>query len=389
MRVLHIVPSLDPKYGGPSRVIPGLCQALVEAGAQVETWTFRGPGQPETVGEHEDWPIRRFPPLPGTAGFPQLGFVRALQSSAADFDLVHLHALWNPKITVAAAVCRRAQVPYVISPHGMLQTVSLSVKWPAKRVFYRAFEKATIEGASAIHFLTEHEAEESTRLVPASMRKLIVANGIDPALGRGVEPGAFRRDYPQLQGKRLLLFLGRLHWSKGLELQLDMLSRLVRQMPEAVWVLVGPDVGEWSALSRQIRQRRLEPNVVWTGPLPWQSCLEALADADLFLLTSRHEAHSMAMNEALGMGVPVLLTPTVRFNAVEEWGAGQVVEADAEQFARTASAILSDAGLAAKMRLSAKRMAAELLAWPKVAEAMLRGYEAALGRVACVPACAR
>ncbi len=387
MRVLHIVPSLDPKHGGPSRTIPALCRALAEAGVEVELWTFRAPGQSETIGERVPWGVvRRFAPLPGTAEFPRPDFARELRRGLSGFDLAHLHALWNPKITVAAAACRRARVPYFISPHGMLQEVSLSVKGPLKRVYYQLFEKATIEGAAAIHFLTGHEAEDSARWTPPEMLQVIAPNGIDPGLGRGIQPGAFRNAHPQLQGRRVLLFLGRLHWSKGLDLQLEAITRLARQMPDVTWVLVGPDGGQWTRLSRQIRERGLSSQVLWTGPLPWRQCLEALADADLFLLTSRHEAHSVAMNEALGMGVPILLSDTVRFHAVEEWGAGRVA-ADAEQLAQAAADILSDANVAAAMRRAGTKMAAELLAWPKVADAMLRGYQTALGQGAGVPEC--
>ncbi|HSB74821.1 MAG TPA: glycosyltransferase [Terriglobales bacterium] len=387
MRVLQVVPSLDPKHGGPSRAIPLLCRALAEAGVEVELWTFRAPGQSETIGERVPWgAIRRFAPWPGTAEFPRTDFARELRHAVTGFDLVHLHALWNPKITVAAAACRRARVPYLISPHGMLQEVSVSVKGPLKRVYYRLFEKATLEGAAAVHFLTGHEAEESTRWTPAAMLQLIAPNGIDPGLGKGIQPGTFRNAHPQLHGRRLLLFLGRLHWSKGLDLQLETVARLARQMPDVTWVLVGPDGGQWSGLWRKVREHGLAAQVLWTGPLPWRQCLEALADADLFLLTSRHEAHSVAMNEALAMGVPVLLSDTVRFHAVEEWGAGRVA-ADADQLAQAAVEILSDGDLAAAMGRAGRKMASDLLAWPKVADAMLRGYRTLLGQGAGVPAC--
>ncbi|HVG32900.1 MAG TPA: glycosyltransferase [Pyrinomonadaceae bacterium] len=375
MRVLHVVPSLDPATGGPARSVPALCRALQAEGVTVSLYTFRPADAPVTVSSGETFPITYFKPFSTSRQLPSVNFYRRLRRDVLQYDLVHLHSLWNPAISLAALCCRRASVPYVLSPRGMLQSGAVRRKARLKSAYYRLWERDTVGHASALHFFTESEAAESEPFMSPNASFTVVRNGVDPDALKDVAAGQFRKAYPSLQGKRIALFLGRLHWSKGLGLQADALALLVREFPDLVWVLVGPDEGEWAHLSEQIARLGLTQHVLWTGPLSQSRCLEALKDADVFLLTSRHEAHSVAMNEALITGVPICLTDTVRFDEIEAYGAGRVVTADAKALANAVAEILNDPARAASMRLAGRRLATEHLAWPKVARAMIEVYE--------------
>src|SRR5207247_2141870 len=152
----------------------------------------------------------------------------------------------------------------------------------------------------------------------------------------------------------------------GLEVQARAMARVMRDDPDLRWVLVGPDGGAWRSLDGEIEALGLTSRVVWTGLLPHGQCLEAMADADVFLLTSRHEAHSVARNEGLAVGVPIVLTDTVQFDEVEGWGAGLVVSWEAERLAGAVRRILDSPAEAEAMRAAGRRAARERLAWPKV-----------------------
>jgi glycosyltransferase involved in cell wall biosynthesis len=278
-------------------------------------------------------------------------------------------------ISLAAFVCRQAGVPYVLSPRGMLQAMATRRKQALKWIYFWLCEQRTIAGARALHFFSDAELQDSQRFVNGTTRTVVVPSGVDPSLACNVERGQFRKAWPALRGKRIALFLGRLHWSKGLELQTQALALLAKEFRDLVWVLIGPDEGAYDGLSRQIREMGLGGQVVWTGLLPWQTSLEALVDADVLLLTSRHEAHSMAMNEALAIGVPVIVTDTVQFDEVQQWGAGYVVPSDPQHLAAAVADILCHPEKADRMREAGRQMVAKRLAWPKVAEAMVRVYE--------------
>lgn len=379
MRILHVVPCLDPDTGGPALIIPGLCRALRALGLDVSLYTLGDKHSAVTVRRNaEPFPIHWFKPFPGSRWLPTVAFYRRLRRDLAQFDLVHLHSLWNPVISMAGLACRRAGVPYILCPLGMLQEDSLRRKERLKRAYHSAMEYRTLRGAAALHFFTEAEMSDSPLRLRGTKPCFVIPCGVDPFLTRNVVRGEFRKSFPDLEGKRIMLFLGRLHWSKGLELQVEALALLVKDFPTLIWVLVGPDEGEWDLLSRRIAVLGLQRQVLWTGLLPNQRCIEALGDADVFVLTSRHEAHSLAMNEALASGVPVVVTDTVRFDEIETWGAGRVTARNARELASAIAFILSHPEQAKQMREAGLRMVAERLAWPKVASAMVCAYEKVL-----------
>ena len=380
MRILHVIPSLEQETGGPARSVPALCRSLHAAGADVTLCTFKRNGRNTTVStETEPYRIQWQAPFPGSRQIPTYRFLRYLRQELRSVDLVHLNSLWNPAISLAALACRRAGVPYVVSPRGMLQRAALERRRMLKSVYYRLFERYTLGGARAVHFFSENEASDARPLICGRAFPFVIPNGIDLDLGKNVTAGRFRRAYPTLKGRRILLFIGRLHVSKGLDLQLQALTILVKRFPDIVWVLVGPDQGEWAYLSREISTLDLKSYVLWTGQLSHERCLEALADADVFLLTSRHEAHSMAMNEALCMGVPMVMTDSLHCQKIEEARAGCVVSWDPVDLAGAVADILRDQDLAASMRQAGPQLAAEWLAWPNVANTMIRAYVRVLG----------
>lgn len=380
MRVLHVIPCLAATTGGPARSVPALCRALQNVKVDVTLYAMRRHGAGGTVSDRDEvFSIRWFEPFPGSLQLPTLEFHESIRKEAHHFDLIHLHSLWNPAISVAALGSRQTATPYLLSPRGMLQNGALLRKHYLKKSYFWLWEHRTIYGARAVHFLSEAESRDSQKLLDGKVSSFVVPSGIDPNLAQKVTPGKFREAYPALENKRVLLFLGRLHWSKGLELQLHALDIIVKNIPNVIWVLVGPDEGEWDRLSRLISELRLNDHVFWTGPLRRQKCIEALADADIFLLTSRHEAHSMAMNEALAVGVPMVLTQTVQFGEAAACGAAKIACWDSKSVAEAIMEILRNEKSALEMRSAGRSFATERLAWPKIGAAMAQRYQQILG----------
>lgn len=371
MRVLHVVPSLDPASGGPSRSVPDLCVAQSRAGVDVALLSFSDP--PITLAGVDAHLVR---PMYGTRQGVTPAFARALTREMAKADLVHLHSLWNPPITIAARAARRARQPFVLSPRGMLQDVSRSRKPVLKRLA-SPMVRAMVSGAAGLHFLTEAELQGSRSFSLGPSAVVVIPNGVDPDLRDDVKVGAFRAKHPEAGDRAIILFLGRLHWSKGLDLQLDAVSIIARSRDDIVWMLVGPDEGEWRELSKEISARGLTDRVTWVGPVSRQESLEALSDSAVVLLTSRHEAHSMAMNEALAMGARLIITETVGFPTLAAIGAARITPSDPERIAVAIQETLEDETLTNE---AARRFAREHLAWSVVAEEMIGFYEALLAR---------
>jgi glycosyltransferase involved in cell wall biosynthesis len=355
---------------------------LAETDLDITLYSRRRPGVPVSTESGDSFTLRWLPWFDWQHFAPGRGLslVREVYENLIrdipQFDLVHLHGLWNPVVTLAAAACRQVGVPYVISPRGMLQEVSLRHKQLRKAAFYHAWERRTINGASALHFLSPEERDSSRRL-PIATTKLTIPNGVKPNLSSRVKRGAFRAAFG-LEHHRLVLFVGRIHWSKGLDLQLDSFTRLTTQYPDSKLVLVGPDDGDWPRFQELAVKAGVADRILWTGMRSHEFCLEALADADVFVLTSRHEAHSMAMTEALAIGTPSVLTTTAGGSEVAAAGAAVVTAPEGEALAKAIDAILANPTRADSLRATARAYAAAKYEWPSVAAAMITGYSALL-----------
>jgi len=375
LHVLHVLPNLKADAGGPSRSVPELCRALSRRGLRVSLLTIgRDPGPPAAGAEDDPIEIVSYSPFPGSTSFPDRRFAPRVRDTLREVDVVQLNGLWNPAISLAADACRRARIPYVLSPRGMLQVTAMQRKHSRKLAYYYLWDRRTVAGAAAIHFFNEYDSEVSKARTPLGMRTALIPNGIDDELQQKVGRGRFRARHRSLTGRKIIISVGRVHWSKGLDVQCEAMAWLAKERDDFAWVLVGPDQGAWEELSRSIAFHGLEDRVLWTGLLPHPQVLEAVADANVFLLTSRHEAHSVAMNEALALGCPVVLTDTVGFDAVRRRGAGIVCQRDAVSLAAAIGDAMWDPPRAARMADAAIALAREELAWSRVAEATATLY---------------
>jgi glycosyltransferase involved in cell wall biosynthesis len=378
MRVLHVIPDLKPERGGPSRSTPEVCRALAESGTEVTLYSTHEPGEPLTIDpERVPYEVVLFDSKAGLTG-AAWKLSRQIAADAARFDLVHIHSLWNVVATLSAAGSRRARLPYVVSPMGMLDHVCLSRRRTLKRLYAALFERRTIEGASLIHFLSDAEAE-SRRVEWFRFPKHFVApNGVDLKQS-DIERGSFRRRFPELKDRPLMLYLGRLHPIKGLDLQLQAVSALVKSNPRLLWVLIGPDDGEWQRLYGAIRRMGLEDNVRWLGPMMGPERLAALAEADVVVQTSFYECHSVAVSEAMAVGAPLVITDTVHRPEVQQVGAGYVVGRNADQLASAVEEIYRSPERAEAMRVAGRSFAARSMTWKSVALNLNAVYRELLG----------
>lgn len=378
MKILHVVPSLIPESGGPSRSVPDLCRALADQGTEITLFSTNIPGSLITIDpEQERYEVQLFPAKDGSlTGARQIS--KAIQKRAGDFDLIHIHSLWNFVVTLASAAARKAQVPYVLAPRGMLSEACLRQhRYALKRAYAGTFDRETVEGAARLHFLNEDEWRSSQNGWFRNPEHFLAPNGIDFD-GTSVSPGSFRERFPELNGRRTMLFLGRLHPIKGLDLQLAALDRLRPKYPDLIWLLVGPDEGEWRLLESLIKKLGLAANVKWIGPVMGEDRFSALADADVVVQTSLYECQSMTVNEALSIGVPLVVTDSINYSEVQSSGAGYVVRRDAGEVANAIDAILQAPDKSEEMRAAGRRFATEHLSWRRIASIVTAAYEDAI-----------
>src|ERR1700686_4433068 len=374
MRALHVVPSLLPESGGPSRTIPEMGRALAASGTEVTLFSTHLPGDGLTIDPvKEPYKVVLFPATDGSLRSSRQIY-RTICRQAGDFDVIHLHSLWNFAVTFAAAAARRVGIPYVLAPRGMLSEVCLrQSSYSRKRAYAWAYDHRTVEGARRLHFLNADEQRASQNNWFRRPAYFLARNGVELSM-EGIRPGTFRARFPELEGRRVMLFLGRLHAIKGLDLQLQALARLLSKYSDLIWVLVGPDDGEWPRLHAMVRSLGLEEHVKWIGPLTGNERFSALVDADVLLQTSLYECQSMTVNEALAVGVPLVVTDSINYGEVQSMGAGYVVSRDSTKLANAVDAILAAPDLGESMKSAGRRFASEELSWSKIATIVNAAY---------------
>lgn len=328
-RWLHVVSHLDPKYGGLSSVVPQLNAAIASLGQySVQLAGFCQPGEhfvPKQASrvavEHlplgrREWMIN--------SEWKDL-FRRLLASSLG----VHVHGLWQQSSAVAAPLARNTGKPYLISAHGMLESWALRSKRWKKSLYMALVERANLQGATCLHALTQSECEDYRRL-GLHNPVAVIPNGVE--VPTYVSEHKFLDQFPNLRGKRLILFLGRIHFKKGLDILCQAWARLHAQWPETQLVLAGPDFeGTQAQIEQLIADLHLSRRVTFTGMLAGELKWSALAASEVFVLPSYSEGLSVSVLEAMGAARPVIITENCHLPEVAHHGCGWVIQPNVDE----------------------------------------------------------
>ena len=388
MKVLHVIPSLSTKHGGPSFALPLILRALSQTGvrADVATTDDDGPGArlavPLGVRVNQDWerptPDRASSQFQdptshavgGTFYFhKQTEFYkfshplgRWAARHVADYDLVHIHALFSYASISAGRAASRCGVPFIIRPLGVLNRWGMENRRRLiKSLSFRFIERPLLRRAAAMHYTSRQEQIEAEQ-AGATARAAVVPLGIDTRqFERLPGPDLFLKRFPQAAGRPLALFLSRLDAKKGLDLLLPAFARARARHPDALLVVAGSgDQAYVASLQNVARRLGLERDVLWPGFLEGNEKLSALAAAAIFILPSYSENFGIALVEALAAGLACVTAEGVAVSAeVRQYDAGLVVRAETAELAGALDRLLADPGLRARLGGNARRLAAE------------------------------
>ncbi len=310
MRVLHVIPSVDERSGGPATAILPMCRALQQQGLQV---TLISTDAGIRVPDFKGVSAMLFPSQLGESFKYSRPLSSWLRANIREFDLAHIHAVFNHSSVTAAHACRKAGVPYLIRPLGTLEPWSMGQKPVRKRLFWQVAGKAMLRRAAAVHYTTEAEKLSTQRLLGLNHGKVIglgIANG--SATSGAKEKLASH--FPELAQLRYVLVLSRLHPKKGLDVLLDAFSMLVQQQKFEDWrlVIAGDGPADYVATLKQKSCK----GVLFTSWLDGEKKDAILSNASLLVLPSHQENFGLCVMEALSHSVPVLVSPHV--NLAEE-----------------------------------------------------------------------
>jgi glycosyltransferase involved in cell wall biosynthesis len=370
-RWLQVVSHLDPRYGGLSAAVPELSAAISKTGRDVSIAAFCAPEEqfrplnlaPEALSY---WPSSR-------KAWLDKRLRTVFEQRVRSADGLHLHGLWEQSTALSARLARRLGKPYVLSAHGMLEPWALAQKRLKKLLYAQLLERANVAGAGCLHALTLAEAAQY-RAFGAHGPIAIIPNGV--TIPQHVTANPLLERFPTLTGRRIVLYLGRLHQKKGLDLLLQAWAEIADSWPDAHLVLAGPDAdGTRVQLETEITRMGLDQSVLFTGMLGAALKWSALAAAVGFVLPSHSEGLSVSVLEAMGMGVPVIVTEGCNMPEVAEHEAGWVVAASRHSLLTALQALLAN-NVAANQALGERGEALirTRYAWPVIARQMADVY---------------
>ncbi|MGJ5674796.1 MAG: hormogonium polysaccharide biosynthesis glycosyltransferase HpsP [Nostochopsis sp.] len=384
MHILQIVPSISLIYGGPSQMVLGLAPALAKEGVKVTILTTNSNGdngqKPLDVNlnipiQKDGYEIIYFRCAPFRRYKFSLDLCKWLNRYAQEFDLAHIHALFSPVSSTAAAICRNQKLPYILRPLGTLDPADLQKKRYLKQIYAAILERDNLAGAAALHFTSVKEAQISERF-GVKTRDLVMQLGVIPPQ----ENRASIRNQLGIEDEiPLVLFMSRIDKKKGFNLLIPALEKLLVEGLNFHFVLAGTnpqDPDYENKIKSQIDHSILRSHTTITGFVTGELKSSLLQAADLFVLPSYYENFGIAVAEAMVAGTPVVISDQVHiYQQVQESQSGWVTKIDVLALTESLRTALQNPAECQRRGLNAKEYALQNYSWDAIARQTIQAYQ--------------
>jgi glycosyltransferase involved in cell wall biosynthesis len=304
---------------------------------------------------------------------------RSLSRLIPSQDVVHLHFVFPFPSVVAARACHKANVPYVVSLHGNLDPyMQLRRRRRLKQLYLWLYGRRMLNRAAVIHLTSEGERQMVAGYGLTAAQN-VVELGVrvpdpQPSAGSG-----FRTSHPEIGTRRILLYLGRLSYSKGLDVLAAAFSRIAAQRNDVHLVFVGPDDHGFRRVIEAAIPREVRELVTFTGRVSEKEKFDALANAEIFVFPSHTEAFGLAMLEAMASGIPVVVSEQAALaRDLAEAGAVRTTPLTSEGIVDAVTELLDDKVGRSALASAGKRLAQTRFSWRTSAVNMQAVYEKAV-----------
>jgi glycosyltransferase involved in cell wall biosynthesis len=337
VRLLNVIGSVEIRNGGTTSHVFSISQIWARLGHECHILCLDAPDAPCVAAS----PIKTIalgskrsrPTYFGRLPIVRYGYTPALvgwlKANAGHYDAIILNGLWNYTSLGCWRALRKRNVPYYICPHGMLDPWLKRADLPRyilRSAFWRMFEGNVVRDARGVIFACEEEKRLALEgFAHARTRAYVVGYGSEDISAQDVRPrDSITTKKPATKDRRDILFLGRIHKKKGLDLLIRAFARIHDKFPDFDLRIVGPDdMGLVPELKKIASELSVLARIRWAGMLTGSDKVEAYRRADFFVLPSHQENFGIAVVEAMALSIPVLLTNKVNiWREVQSAGAG-------------------------------------------------------------------
>ncbi|ADH85079.1 glycosyltransferase [Desulfurivibrio alkaliphilus] len=371
MKILLVIPYFMPaiSYGGPVKVAYEIARGLVARGYEVTVATTDALDATSRVGRTtevmEGISVLRFRNISNKLakkcnGYLPVLLIPWLARNCRRFDVIYCHDFFSLPTVAAGWLSRYYQIPLLLQPHGSLSALRRSARFAAVKRLLIFFFLGILRGARNIIALTVEEKKGIETLDPSLAAKVVVIpNGLNPAEFADIPGTDLHRRYNIPQNHKIIGFIGRLAYIKGLDISLTVLETLKDRLAFS-FLVIGPDEGEMSRLKQQVQTSGLEDRVIFAGILEGEEKMRVMKSCDFFLFTSRDEGLPLTILEVAALGRPQIASEECHVPELAEYQAGLLHPLnDLAGFARSIETLIDQEPERQVMGVNARKMVRE------------------------------
>jgi glycosyltransferase involved in cell wall biosynthesis len=358
MNVSLFAESLDLRYGGPSHSIPLLANELHNNDVKISLVLSQTESNNNLIS-----------PALARYAFSTLYD----QNTLVSFDIIHANGIWTKYCHQTANFARRRNIPFVLSPRGMLERWALQHNAWKKRLAWLLYQKRDLQKVTAFHATAISEAE-SIRRLGFKQPIAIIPNGVDPL------PNLLQRFVKAPNTPHKALFLSRLHPKKGIPLLLHAWAAL-KPIHWELWIAGNDENQHQSQLEILTDSLGIRDSVRFPGPVYGEAKDRMFQEADLFILPTHSENFGIVVAEALQYGIPVITTTGAPWQELQQYQCGWWVEPNQEGITQALKeALRTPSETLIQMGINGQNLIRQKYLWPDIAKNMILFYQWLLGQ---------
>jgi glycosyltransferase involved in cell wall biosynthesis len=347
VRILQVISQLSDFMGDSGQVLL-IAKILQNMGHQVEIVTTDGDPFFNSIENSERYfktrkklleskgiiKINDIPVHTIHCTFPSLGMysfeaTKIAKKIIKNYDVIHVYSWYHHLGFVFASMANKYKIPFFVSMWGTLQPEAQQFHKNKKRLLDALYTKKMILHATGLHSIGESETKEYIKWGADKNKIHYIDNGIVLEHFKIIDKTKIFDKLDLKQDQNYLLYLGRIHEKKGIELLLKSFKKIIETNINILLIIAG--TGEYSyvtEIKKFVETLGLENNVKFAGFVSHEEKLELLQHAKIFVLTSYNDIHPRAVQEALTVGTPVIITKVCDYPEVEQYNAGMTVDLD-------------------------------------------------------------
>ena len=365
MKILQVIQFVSRMMGGSSIAVCELSKNLVRLGNEVTVCTSDYAYDQEYAGRLTGVEIVKFKSFGGKLRYTP-GMGAWLKQNIKNYDVIQLNNYWSYQNIIAMRCAVTAGVPYVFCAHGSLPIHFGS--YLMKMIFDKTYGRQILCNAAGVVAIAPMEQAQMIKRGIGRNLIHIVPNGIKAPEDVGLSGEEIRRQYGIKENERIVLFLGRIHKIKGVDLLVEAFNNVQKVRKDLRLMIVGPDDGHLDFVRSMIDRYNLSEKVLIVGPLFGKKKYQAYKSAAIYVLPSRYEMFGSTILEACSCGTPVIITDTCGIKDVIQDFCGEVIPFDISALEKAIISLLDNDGLRKEYGNNGYKMVREQYSWDKIAK---------------------